>query len=88
MFVDDKAPGEQQTKADLLSLAGFIEWLERQPSDTEYDYGNPYRCVLAQYLGGFCTGAAEIAIIGKQDSVIANHPRTFGAVLERARASR
>lgn len=37
-------------KADVLSTASLIEWLEQKPADGSYDYMKPYSCLLAQYF--------------------------------------
>lgn len=37
-------------KADVLSTASLIAWLEQKPADGSYDYMKPYSCLLAQYF--------------------------------------
>ena len=34
----------------VLSLDGLIEWLEKQPKKTTYQYENPRDCLLCRYL--------------------------------------
>lgn len=41
---------EAGTKADPLSLAGLIAWLEKQPADRSYNYDCTGSCLIAQYL--------------------------------------
>lgn len=79
---------EKETKANPLTLDGFIAWLEQQPTDGVYRFVNPTECVLAKYIGGFCGGDEQYAIIGHRQYIIQDHPRTFGGALERARAAR
>lgn len=48
MFLEDKTlnPG---VKADPFSLESLIAWLERRPGETEYDFWDCARCMIAQY---------------------------------------
>lgn len=36
-----------------ISLRGLIAWLEKQDPKQRYEYTDPYRCVLGQYLQSF-----------------------------------
>lgn len=80
---------EPQTKVAPLSLGGLITWLEKQSPDRQYDLGDPFRCVLARYIGEatgtfYCSGTDEYQILGTHQYVIHDKPRTYGAVLKRA----
>ena len=98
MFVDEKAPGEQQTNADPCALSSFMAWLKTQPADTAYDYRKSDTCVVAQWLKGtnvirYNLGAEEVnRLFGGQGAFViwgegsANRDCTFGAALVRARS--
>jgi hypothetical protein len=45
----DKKWDEKQ-KLDIYSLESFAAWLDQQPRDKEYDYGDSQNCASAQYL--------------------------------------
>lgn len=92
---------EVKTKPDLLSLESLAAWLEKQPADRAYCYIDNGSCLLGQYFVGMGltniqVGGSEFAHAGSggrdillpvtfQD-IAYDHPRTFGAALERARA--
>lgn len=96
MYFDPTCKSE--TKADPFSLDSLITWLERQPPDREYDYGDTENCALCQYAKsiGYENPRAGGNYIREFDSctrnyipnsedVVAPDPWTFGAALERAR---
>lgn len=99
MFVDDKAPGEQQTKADPLTLPNLIAWLEQQPADKVYCYTDHGRCLIGQYLTSL--GYTSVSVYSNDwfshsknsyvelpasfDNVAIFGDRTFGGALKRAR---
>jgi hypothetical protein len=77
-----------------LSLANLIAWLEKQPPDRRYRYTKPRSCLVAQWLKA--TGAQEYVLHshevstlfgGLGDFIVMEEARTFGAALQRARAS-
>jgi hypothetical protein len=82
-----------------VSLRGLIAWLETQPPDQPYDYGDPGKCVVAQYLGSIgsakcmvCFGYeperspdAWLHYIAKGNGRYPQKQQTFGAALARAR---
>jgi len=84
------------TRQDVESL---IKWLQAKPYDGIYDAGNPRSCLLAQSLKAAFPKARKVlvglteATIDDDDFVIPqvvndiamNHPRTYGAAMERAR---
>jgi hypothetical protein len=41
---------EVEVKADPFSLEGLIAWLEKQPADKTYCYGDGGACLIHQYL--------------------------------------
>lgn len=43
-----REPNETKTP-DVFSLGPFISWLENQPQETEFQYGDPADCVCARY---------------------------------------
>lgn len=97
MFFDPTCKPE--TKADPFTLESLIAWLEKQPADGSYDYGDSGRCLAAQYL--LPTGLDRSRFIGRAgpdlEEIIpglwgiasgfftAPHDRTFGDALKRAR---
>lgn len=88
---------EVEVKADPFSLPSLIAWLETMPADKDYCPGMLNHCLLAQWaqamgeedisqrswdLGNLRPFSVIAAIDGP-----AHHLRTFGAALERARAT-
>jgi len=91
-----------ETKPDVFSLDGLIAWLETRSVDGIYCYTDSGNCLLCQYFtaNGF-QGIAldafgfshdgwntEVRYPSIFNEVAIQHPRTFGAALERARAAR
>lgn len=77
-----------EAKADPMSLAALIAWLEKQPPDSKYDFmcisGG---CLLDLYFGRCTTPSEYVAFPESWRMDIApGFPRTFGGALERARA--
>jgi len=76
-------------KTEGPSLAGFIEWLEKQPPEGEYNWGNCAICACAQYFEGDWNKhdivQAKDGI--RLDGLAIGRPRTYGALLKRARAA-
>ena len=86
---------EQKTKADPLSLASLIAWLERHPADETYCYMDSGECLAAQYnqsIGRVYQTPNPIrTYFGRSfdahlERIALEYPRNFGAALERARA--
>lgn len=77
------------------SFIGFVAWLETKDPDEKYNWGDGCRCAIGQYLNLFgITNANNIPYSeyekfeGGPDVFVAlKEPHTFGAALERARAS-
>ena len=65
----------------------FIAWLETKSADEEYIWDDPYRCACGQ----FSLEMGEDRWLGKGwgflNALAKEHPRTFGALLGRARGS-
>jgi len=83
---------EKTTKPAVRSLAGFMAWLEQQPPEMEYRFTQPDRCAVAQYLKAM--GETNIVLYSGDvrdmlgdHRIVSSYPETFGAALERARAS-
>ena len=91
---------EKKTKkAELLSLPRFIAWLESQPADHLYCYGDGGRCLLANYFhqngrpkadfgGTFYRLTKNGPMHDLPQSfaeIAAEHPHTYGGALNRAR---
>lgn len=83
----------QKPKVDIVSLEGFIGWLEKQPPEEQYSWGNCSTCAIAQYLGAHGIRIRDIsyekynALEGGAGNYVAlGRPHTFGAALDRARA--
>ena len=91
---------EVEVKADPFSLESLIAWLEKQPADKAYDFGDTKNCLACQYFramgmnivgaGGGYVRSGECA----EDYHFHNFGRitvrgdwTFGAALERARVA-
>jgi hypothetical protein len=95
MFFD---PGTTKTKADPLSLASLIAWLEKQPARKEYCYFDNGACLIGQWAL-HCDPVAKVDGDGLYDYRIAGvtvdlsafdriaspAPHTFGDALDRAR---
>ncbi len=79
----------------VVSLAGLIAWLERQPPTNTYIWESCSLCLIGKYLSAtadhmtrislgsyqeVCGGVLEYMEIGRTE------PHTMGAALERARA--
>lgn len=90
-----------ETKADPFSLESLIAWLEKQPAEATYDYGDSRQCMAAQCLRSH--GVDESRYVGLSgyaledffpgfraiaigDADIVSDGWTFGAALSRARA--
>lgn len=91
---------EVEIKADPLTLAGLIEWLEKQPAAEAYDYDDcSGKCLYGLYMAHHGFTWAASGACGKSEStlersrfcdlvyaeVAAAEPWTFGAALDRAR---
>jgi len=90
-----------EVKANPFSLESLVAWLEKQPSDKEYDYCDPYGCLLCQYFRsqGFQVHSVamnnlyrdaswksvEFPLVLKEVSQGHDAGWTFGAALARAR---
>ena len=85
-----------EVKTDPFTLSGLIAWLEKQPPDAGYNYGNcAGACLLDRYITSV-TGkpsrptALHWTICGDElgegyAKIAFLKPWTFGAALERAR---
>lgn len=93
----DQADYQIETKPDVFSLEGFVAWLEKQPKRKRYTYGDSSSCPNAQFHRA--TGAQYSAVnaiidsllrlstlAGQIEKIASVRPRTYGAVLSRARA--
>ena len=92
---------KKDVKADPMSLANLIAWLEQQPRNKEYCYMSHGGCLLAQYLTfSFGRKALDVGALGfvfaddqmnphptpnSFQDIAAGKPYTFGAALARAR---
>jgi len=98
MLYDPKWEQKTETKADPFSLDSLIAWLEKQPADIWYPWGNCRgECLFSQYLThlGYPKDPCNEATIGpwailhdRHYGLMHGQPHTFGAALERARSSR
>jgi hypothetical protein len=85
---------------DVMSTESLVAWLETMPADGTYEFSNTRTpCLQAQYFEAMGTptrllGNTSVMFrdgirrgpISKAFQVTAfNHPRTFGAALERAK---
>lgn len=52
---------------NVLSKEGLVSWLERQPMDTVYDYGNCDDCLAARYLKAHGLGYEPVKAIATGD---------------------
>lgn len=81
-------------KPDIYALPTLIAWLERQPPEQTYKYYNcAGACLLDLYRVAHGLGVSssdEYCYLAKKTGwgrdIAADHPRTFGAALARARA--
>lgn len=94
-----KKPVEVQPLADLLSTAKLKAWLEKQPINKVYNYGDPMSCLLAQYVEahghtGVFVGTHTIrsSWFGKElelpralYTAVTPKPHTYGEALRRLR---
>ena len=83
-------------KPEALSIEGLIAWLKQMPADGVYDYWNWNNCLAAQYnrfIGrqyNYETASRRLPNRGfdlQIEKIAECKPWTFGAALERARAS-
>jgi len=84
---------------DALTLGCMIKWLEQQPGNKVYNYGDNDNCAIAQYLkasgfGNVTVFLCSVAIPGHDrhirlphlmDEVARMAPHTLGDALKRAR---
>jgi hypothetical protein len=88
---------DQRTKADPLSLASLLAWLEQQPPRARYRYDEPSACLIAQWIRAVAPERDhllrphEVSALfgGCGDHIVLGDlgdRQTFGAALERARA--
>jgi hypothetical protein len=90
MFVEEKKQGEPQGP----SLAGFISWLEQQPAERQYCWGDNGHCACAQYarsIDQYNNWIGRFEPVGdyvmwRWLNRIAYGSHTFGQVLARAKA--
>lgn len=101
MLYDPKWEQKTDQTFEGVSLLGLIAWLECQPADKPYDYTEPTKCVLAQFLQAtegrsgvasivnlpceYSAGGGWLRKIAQGDASVEG--QTFGAALERARAA-
>jgi hypothetical protein len=86
-----------ETKIDPLTLRALIAWLEKQPPEKIYCYGDTGRCLAAQYNQSLGRAYLPILLLGWRgdclkfdydlEEIALTEPHTFGAALERARAA-
>lgn len=90
-----------EVKANPLSVAAFVEWLDKKPAQETYDYYKFESCALGQWVKSLDPGAIDRDLEGDSYTyrvngkivnlrdpfrdIVAYHPWTFGAALERAR---
>lgn len=77
-----------------VALRDFIGWLETKPARKRYEYTDPRNCAIGQYKQA--RGLPDVAVLFSPFTtgwhhcewlwnIVASHPRTFGAALDRAR---
>lgn len=79
-------------KWEKPSLAGFVAWLERQPPEKSYVWMNICgECAVSQYFLTFAPEEEHGDLWDKYgqplDMLAMDGTRTFGALLDRARAA-
>ena len=97
MFLETKREGEAKTAP---TLDGLIAWLEQQPADGSYDFGDPKACAAGRYYksiganpeqwitGGLCSNsiANQLGVDGiRLMWALSSAPRSFGGALNRLR---
>jgi hypothetical protein len=90
----------KEVQADIFSLDGFIAWLEKQPSNAEYEYEQHDCCLVARYFTemGFrkvkvfsnckfyhAESSVCIHYPASFNEIAIHYPRSFGDALARAR---
>jgi hypothetical protein len=100
MLYDKRWEKANQATDYTLDLRDLVLWLEKQPAKKRYCYMDDARCLFGKYfrhLGfkdievggtGFShsgTGGRRIEMTIAVQDIPADHPRTFGAALERAK---
>jgi hypothetical protein len=74
----------------LYTTKSFARWLRKQPSDQAYDFGDIYRCAVAQYLRAHGVAVRDCALSSNElgslgwFNIVIEVPRTFGAAAQRA----
>lgn len=80
---------DHKTEADVFSLAGLIEWLEKQNPHRGYQYNNCHGgCLIGRYATAMSADFYDLHtyFFNRRELFIAsNEPHTFGAALDRAR---
>src|SRR5258706_344556 len=98
MFFDPK----WRSRQDALTRRSLVAWLEKKPADRGYCYSSNGRCLLATFFRacGFKSIVVEPDHFSHAESfgpvklprsfvlIAALRPHTYGAALDRARASR
>jgi len=99
MLYDPKREVETKRQDDLLTLRSLIAWLEKKNPAGEYDYIDPFDCLLCRYFkdAGFkevhvgpwawsAVGVIERRLPPYFNEVANGTYDTYGAALHRARA--
>jgi hypothetical protein len=101
MLYDPKWEPMTKAETDALSLECLIAWLEKQPADMRYCFGDTGHCMFAQYFTAMglsnvdCGGTVFSTGWGRdyQDhpfpigwpEIASGNPHTFACALHRAR---
>lgn len=78
-------------RPEIGSHAHILLWLASQPADREYEWTNPWKCACGQYsLEHYGLACAWFTLKGHPINdlngiALVTHPRTFGALYERAK---
>jgi hypothetical protein len=72
----------------LLNADSLIDWLRTQPSDEEYVWSDPVKCLMGRYITDVGTPKDLYAYseMPHYHEIAETKPHTFGAALERAEA--
>lgn len=82
-----------KVKPKIMSIEGLIAWLRTQPADGKYEWNDPCKCLVHNYLKGVRAkfDPYETSYEGVFDGSTLNYmqvgmciPHTYGAALERA----
>jgi len=89
--VEKRLKRELKKAQDPFTMQGLIAWLKTKPAKGRYNYFDTKRCLAAQYCRSIKVRYpfhwyTIDSFQDKMENIGADHPWTFGAALQRAKA--